>query len=180
MIVLNSASVRREAVCVSDCNAGAGSHCPIRVQVELADHVDVVGIDEIGNGCFRRTQTRAINAAPLLRVTICRELRHCDQKLSPNTLGQIDAENMRDPRLGINLDSRARTPPACPAYPGGQLLRANVVSGITTKTYLTRRLRCHQPPRDRTFLSDPYVQLGTDRSTAPVSRVRPLGTATSS
>ena len=136
MIVLNSASVRREAVCVSDCNAGAGSHCPIRVQVELADHVDVVGIDEIGNGCFRRTQTRAINAAPLLRVTICRELRHSDQIIKSEHVGTDRRRKYAGPQARNQSRFPRETTPGLSSLPPGSIAGAIVVSGIATKTFV--------------------------------------------
>jgi hypothetical protein len=56
---------------------------------------------------------------------------------------------------------RETYPPACPVYPQGQFralmacMRTDYTSNIfATKTCLIRRLRCHQPPRDKTFSSD--------------------------
>jgi hypothetical protein len=60
---------------------------------------------------------------------------------------------------------RANPPPPVQHTRGVNIARANVVSGITNEDCLTRRLRCHQPPRDKILSSDPYVRLGTDRST---------------
>ena len=64
------------------------------------------------------------------------------------------------------LRRRVFAPRGRSSVPRGSIAAASVVLGITTKTCLTQRLRCHQPPRDKTLSSDPYAQLGTDRSTA--------------
>ena len=43
------------------------------------------------------------------------------------------------------------TTPGLSIIPPGSIAGASVVSGIATKTFgLTQRLRCHQPPRDKT------------------------------
>ena len=56
-------------------------------------------------------QTRAINAAPLLRVTICRELRHTDQLIK---LDHGGTDRRQNERLGgvfvYAFGSRARSP----------------------------------------------------------------------
>src|SRR5262249_9506357 len=49
-----------------------------------------------------------------------------------------------------------RDHPGLSSVPRGSIAAASVVLGITTKTCLTQRLRCHQPPRDKTLSSDPY------------------------
>ena len=47
-------------------------------------------------------------------------------------------------------------------------------SASSRRRFVCSGVWCHQPPRDKTFSSDACVQLGTDRSTALFSRVRPL------
>ena len=46
-------------------------------------------------------------------------------------------------------------------------------SASSRRRFVCSGVWCHQPPRDKTFSSDACVQLGTDRSTALFSRVRP-------
>ena len=61
---------------------------------------------------FRRTQTHAINAAPLVCVTICRELRYSDQTIKPEHVGTD--RRRKAPTLCT------RPPPAWPTWGRGR------------------------------------------------------------
>jgi hypothetical protein len=58
--------------------------------------------------CLPQDQTHAINAAPLVCVTICRGFRHSDQIISPNTAGQIDSGFSPRSPAGAGADAAIR------------------------------------------------------------------------